>query len=139
VPAREETAAFRPLTPASDPWQICSLRYVRVVARDDTVRLDEHRLQLLPPRGHGTYARCRVEVREHLDGSLSVWHHGQQLATQPAPLEAPQLRARAGRGTLSGAAGAPAAPDRVAAASPPAVPGSAPEAAHRTRPAANHT
>ena len=37
-----------------DPWQICCLRYVRTVGRDDTVRLGEHRLQLLPPRGHGT-------------------------------------------------------------------------------------
>jgi hypothetical protein len=98
VPAAVPEAAWRPLPVATDPWQICALRYVRVVARDDTVRFGEHWLHLVPPRGDGTYARCRVEVREHLDGSLSVWHHGQQLATQPAPLAAPQLRARAGRG-----------------------------------------
>ena len=98
VPAAVPTPVWRPLAPPADPWQICCLRYVRVVGRDDTVRLGEHRLQLLPVRGHGTYARCRVEVREHLDGSLSVWHHGQPIATQPAPSEAPQLRVRSGEG-----------------------------------------
>ena len=136
VPAAVTTPVWRPLAPPADPWQICCLRYVRVVGRDDTVRLGEHRLQLLPVQGHGTYARCRVEVREHLDGSLSVWHHGQPIATQPAPSEAPQLRVRSGGGTLSASAGRPADAERVGggeAAAPP------PRAAPRcTRPAANH-
>lgn len=104
VPPIVADPAWRPLGTQTDPWQVCCLRYLRTVGRDDTVRLGEHRVQLLPARGHGTYARCRVEVREHLDGSLSVWHHGEQLATQAAPLEAPLLRARSGGGTL-GAAG----------------------------------
>jgi transposase len=139
VPARMATPAWHPLPPDSDPWQICCLRYVRVVARDDTVRLGEHRLQLLPPRGHGTYARCRVEVREHLDGSLSVWHDGQAIATQRAPLEAPPLRTRSGGGTISREAGAPASREMVgggfAAASPPPP---APASSRHPRPAANH-
>jgi transposase len=127
--------AWRPLPPDSDPWQICCLRYVRVVARDDTVRLGAHRVQLLPPRGHGTYARCRVEVREHLDGSLSVWHHGQPIATQ---LEASPLRTRSGGGTISLEAGAPASREMVGggfAASPPTP---APASSRRPRPAATH-
>jgi transposase len=107
VPAANPDPAWRALSPAIDPWQICCLRYLRVVGRDDTVRLGEHRLQLLPARGHGTYARCRVEVREHLAGSLSVWHHGGRLAAQAAPLEAPVLRARSGGGTLGAAAASP--------------------------------
>lgn len=97
VPAASAEPAWRPVPPQIDPWQICSFWYVRTVGRDDTVQLAEHRLQLLLPRGHGTYARCRVEVREYLDGSLGVWHQGQRIATQAAPLEAPLLRARAGR------------------------------------------
>ena len=113
VPAASADPAWRPVPPQIDPWQICSFWYVRTVGRDDTVRLDEHRLQLLPPRGHGTYARCRVEVREHLDGSLGVWHQGQRLATQAAPLETPLLRARSGGGTLEAAPGAPGAVSRV--------------------------
>ena len=106
VPAACPAPAYRPVEPGSDPWQICSLRSVRTVARDETVRLGEHRLQLLPPRGCGTLARRQVEIREHLDGSLSVWHYGQRIATQAAPLEAPVLRVRSGGGTLAPAAAA---------------------------------
>lgn len=109
VPAVVPDPAWRPLAPAIDPWQVCCFRYMRTVGRDDTVRLGEHRVQLLPGRGRGTYARCRVEVREHLDGSLSVWHQGQSLAMQPAPLEAPVLRARDRRDPTAVVAGGSAA------------------------------
>ena len=64
---------------------------------DNTVRLDEHRLQVLPGLRRRSYARARVEVHERLDGSLVVYHQGTQIATQPAPQEAPTLRARRGR------------------------------------------
>jgi len=37
-------------------------------------------------------ARAVVEVREHLDGSLSVWHQGQRIMTTSAPEDAPRLR-----------------------------------------------
>jgi transposase len=114
VPATVAVPAWRPLDPQTDPWQICCFRYTRTVGRDDTVRLGEHRLQLLPPRGHGPYAHCRVEVREHLDGSLSVWQQGQRIATQQAPLEAPRLRARQGDRTLPTPATVVAGVGRVA-------------------------
>ena len=109
VPPARADPAWRPLRPGTDPWQICCFRYVRTVGRDETVRLGEHRVPLLPPRGYGSLARRRIEVREHLDGSLSVWYQGQHLATQSAPLEAPRLRARSGGGTSTAAAGRPAA------------------------------
>ncbi len=101
VPPPRAAPAWRTLRPGTDPWQICCFRYVRTVGRDDTVRLGEHRVQLLPSRGCGTLARRRVEIREHVDGSLSVWHQGQRIATQAAPLEAPVLRARSGGGTIA--------------------------------------
>ena len=112
VPAARPDPAWRPLAPDRDPWQICCFCYTRAVGRDDTVRLGEHRVQLLPPRGWGGLARCRVEVRAHLAGSLSVGHRGQRLASQRAPLEAPRLRARQGERT----GGIPVA---AATASPP--------------------
>jgi transposase len=113
VPPTVADPAWRPLPAPSDPWQICCFRYTRTVSRDDTVRLGEHRLQLLPPRGHGPYARCRVEVREHLDGSLSVWYQEQRIATQAAPLETPLLRARHGERTALSGVAAAATPDRA--------------------------
>src|SRR5574341_2198544 len=50
-------------------------------ARDNTVRLGARWLQI--PRGpHGrSYAGCRVEVRELLDGRLLVFYQGTLLAT----------------------------------------------------------
>ena len=64
---------------------------------DNTVRLDEHRLQVLPGPHRRSYARARVEVHERLDGSLAVYHQGERIATKPASPEAPTLRARRGR------------------------------------------
>jgi transposase len=129
VPPTSVDPAWRPLAPETDPWQTCCFRYTRTVGRDDTVRLGEHRVQLLLPRGWGSLARCRVEVREHLDGSLSVWRHDQRLAAQAAPAEAPLLRARQGERT-----GGLEELDREAL-SHGSTPGSAPRPA---RPAAHH-
>ena len=101
VPAQNPTSAFGPLVPPTEAWQVCCFRYLRTVANDDTVQLGEHRLQLLPTRQRASYARAKVEIREHLDGSLSVWHAGHQIAHQVAPADAPRLRARSGRGALN--------------------------------------
>lgn len=100
VPAADPRSAYRPLLAPAAAWQVCCLRYLRTVANNDTVRLGEHALQLLPGPHRVSYVRAKVEVREHLDGSLSVWHAGQQIAAQPAPPVAPHLRARGGRGVL---------------------------------------
>ncbi|MBI3029079.1 MAG: ISNCY family transposase [Candidatus Rokubacteria bacterium] len=68
----EATAAWR-RTPR-DFAELLSCRYERVVARDNTVRLGARWLQI--PRGPGgrSSARCRVELRECLDGRLIVFH-----------------------------------------------------------------
>ena len=50
---------------------IC-FKYRRTVAKDNTVRLGEHTLQLLPGPERSSYARVRVEVQEWLDGSVVV-------------------------------------------------------------------
>jgi transposase len=82
--------------PPSDPapaWRVAprelplvlSCRYSRQVARDNTVRLGPRWIQLPPGPHHRSYARCRVELRELLDGRLVVLHEGAILATQPAP------------------------------------------------------
>jgi transposase len=62
-------------------------RYVRVVARDNTVRLGARWLTIpRGPRGR-SYVGLRVDVHELLDGRLQVLHEGQLLAEQPAPLD----------------------------------------------------
>jgi transposase len=96
VPPAQEGTAYRPMAANWDPDTIFCMKYSRVVASDNTVRLGEHRLQLLPSAHRLSYVRARVEVHERLDGSLAVYYRGECLAHKPAPSEAPVLRARRG-------------------------------------------
>jgi transposase len=94
VPAAVPGAAYRPGPARRSLDDICCFKYDRVVSGDNTVRLNEHRLQLLPGPRRISYAHARVVVHEHLDGSLAVFHRGVCLAMRPAPADAPLLRAR---------------------------------------------
>lgn len=94
VPAAVPGSAYRPWPARRSLDDICCFKYDRVVGGDNTVRLEEHRLQLLPGHRRISYAHARVVVHERLDGSLAVFHRGVCLATQPAPADAPLLRAR---------------------------------------------
>jgi transposase len=96
VPAADPARAYRPWPTTLDPAHVFCFKYERTVAADNTVRLGEHRLQLLPSTTRPSYARCRVTLHEHLDGAISVHYQGQVIATKEAPAEAPVLRARGG-------------------------------------------
>jgi transposase len=82
-PPAETTPAWR--RPPRDLADRLSCRYTRRVARDNTVRLGPRLVQI--PRGpHGrSYAGCRVELRECLDGRLLVRYQDRRLAVAPAP------------------------------------------------------
>jgi len=123
VPAAETTSAYRSpgevLPTGVTLDQICCFKYTRVVGLDNTVRFQEHRLQLGPGPHRRSYAKARVEVHERLDGSVAVYHEGQLLATTPAPAEAPVLRARnlprpsSSRAAPTGPPGPPAPPESL--------------------------
>ena len=105
VPAAQPGTAYRPLPPDLDPESICCFKYQRTVGNDNVVRLGEHRLQIQPNQQRASYSRAMVELHEHVDGSLAVYHQGRRLVITPAPAEAPVLRARGGRrvpGPLAG-------------------------------------
>jgi hypothetical protein len=75
--------AWRPAPRDLD--RVLSCQYHRTVARDNTVRVTSRWVQLPPgPRGR-SYAGCRVEVRELLDGRLMVFYQGALLVTQSSP------------------------------------------------------
>ncbi|RPH70017.1 ISNCY family transposase [bacterium] len=82
-PPVEPLAAWR--RPPRDLADRLSCRYTRRVARDNTVRLGPRLIQI--PRGpHGrSYAGCRVELRECLDGRVLVDYHRRRLVTDPPP------------------------------------------------------
>lgn len=70
--------------PPRDLPLVLSCRYTRTVARDNTVRLGPRWLQLPPGPGGRSWARCRVELRECLDGRLVALTDGRVLAMHPS-------------------------------------------------------
>ena len=82
-PAREPRSAWRTAPRGLD--RILACRYPRVVALDNTVSLAGEHIAIPPGPGGRSYARCRVEVREQLDGRCLVLDHGRVLAERSAP------------------------------------------------------
>jgi transposase len=80
LPAEEPGLAYRSLDPGLDLDRILSFRYQRVVALDNTVRLDGRLIQIPPGLGRRSHATARVWVHELLDGSLGVWYQDKWLA-----------------------------------------------------------
>lgn len=71
VPAAEPGTAFTRLR-GVDLDQVFSIKYERVVNRDNTVSWANHCLQIDKTSWRGSLAGCRVTVYEHLDGTVSV-------------------------------------------------------------------
>ena len=91
VPPRDPASAFVPLGPADLDAILC-VEVERVVARDNTVSVDTHVLQLAAQPGRRSCAGLRVTVRHHLGGWLSVTQGTRTLGrftTIGEPLETP--------------------------------------------------
>lgn len=67
-----------------------AFRYPATVANDNTVSLGGKVLQIPPGPGGRSYAKAKVEARQHLDGSWSVYYNGLRIAqAPPSPLREP--------------------------------------------------
>ncbi len=75
-------AAWRPVPRDLD--RILSCRYDRVVARDNTVQIGARSIQVPPGPGRRSYAGCRVQIRELIDGRALVLYQDAVIATQAA-------------------------------------------------------
>ncbi len=73
VPARESETAFVPVT-GIDLDRVFSLHHERLVGNDNTVQFERKVLQIPKAAWRFSFAKCRVQVYEHLDGTLSVGH-----------------------------------------------------------------
>ncbi len=62
---------------------IC-FKYWRTVGNDNVVTLEDRTIAIPPGPLRRSYAKARVEIREHLDGSASVHYQGICIARQPA-------------------------------------------------------
>ena len=88
-PAAEPTPAWR--RPPADLANVLSCRYSRIVARDNTVRLGTRWAQIpRGPRGR-SYAGCRVEARECLDGRLLIYGQGDDVCLAMQPWTGPEF------------------------------------------------
>ncbi len=80
---REPESAFVALG-ATDLEQILCREETRIVGRDNTVVFGSVRLQIEKQRGRVSCAERKVLVREHLDGTYSVWLGGQRVGRYDA-------------------------------------------------------
>ena len=73
VLAVDEGTAFVPYA-GGQLDRICALQHDRVVGNDNSVAFGRRRLQISRAAWRYSFAKCRVKVYEHLDGTLSVGH-----------------------------------------------------------------
>ncbi len=93
------TPAFRPVT-GLDLRRILAFRYTATVANDNTVSLGGRVLHIPPGPQRRGYARARVDVRQHLDGTWSVYLRDRCIAQDAAtPLTEPLRYRPHARGT----------------------------------------
>ena len=92
VQARESGSAFVPAGNA-DLHAIICVQHERVVQKDNTVTLGRLCLQIAPAKWRISFAKCRVTVCEHLNGTLSVRYGPRILGSyhqNGTPIEEPK-------------------------------------------------
>jgi len=65
-------SAFMPVPKTFDLDKIFCFKYERTVNNDNTISLNNRILQIAPSELRISFAKCKVMVYEHLDGSISV-------------------------------------------------------------------
>jgi len=127
--AAQPGSAYRPWPADLRPDDVFCFKFTRVVANDNTISFSGHKLQIPPGPNRRSYARARVEVRQHLDASLSLHYQGQTIATFEAANSEPL---RVGKFTPA-APPAPATPPQ-----PPALLATPPRPRTPVKPAPDH-
>src|SRR6201987_788778 len=78
VPAAQRGSAFVRRS-SKDLDLIFALQFERTVNRDNTVSVQNLRVQIEPVRWRATLAGCTVTVHQHLDGTFTIPHGPQRL------------------------------------------------------------
>jgi hypothetical protein len=88
VPPATPGTAFRPFPSSIDLRSSICFKHERIVRKDNTVSWasgpgEQHIYQLLPGPSKHSYADKRVEIRQHLDGSLQFFVNGTSIPAKP--------------------------------------------------------
>ena len=89
-------------------------KYERVAGADNVVRFNGQRIQILPSADRLSYARCKVDVHEQLDGTINIYYQGRYLDTCLAPLEATKARET----VIAGVSAMPIKPRQITSPAP---------------------
>jgi len=104
VPAAQRGSAFVRRS-SKDLDLIFALQFERTVNRDNTVSVQNLRLQIEPVRWRATLAGCTVTVHQHLDGTFTITHGPQRLghySAEGVALEKEKIGARGAMGKTRG-------------------------------------
>jgi transposase len=71
---------------ALDLKKLIAFRYGATVGNDNCVRLGALTIDIPPGPRRRSFAKAHVDVRQHLDGSWSVYFHGARIAQAPASI-----------------------------------------------------
>lgn len=77
---RDATSAWLPIPKGLDLNHEIAFQYEATVGSDNAVRLEGIILDIPADRTRRSFARAKVDVRQHLDGSWVILRDGQQLA-----------------------------------------------------------
>ena len=80
---RVEEVAYRPIPEGMDLNRIFSIKKERRVQGDNTISYEKRRYQILSTETRFGFAKAKVEVQKHLDGSIHILYKGEELPYKP--------------------------------------------------------
>lgn len=78
--AEQTESAFVPWPGTHRIDDLLVFQYSRTVRNDNTISFNKHILQLSPTRERSSYAKAKVNLHQHLNGTLTVHYQGLQIA-----------------------------------------------------------
>jgi transposase len=94
VPPADQLSAYRPWPAGVEPNEVLCFKHERVVANDNAISFGGQRLAIEPRPRARSYARCRVEVRQLLNGQLLLAYQGKAIARFKPMLPGPPVIGR---------------------------------------------
>lgn len=78
-----EEIAYRPISEGMELDQIFSIKEKRHVQGDNTISYKGRLYQILPTETRFGFAKAKVEIQKHLDGTIHIFYKGQELPFKP--------------------------------------------------------